>query len=44
MILHGQIPEGEGITYTEDEGILGGGYLNKTDEEPTENEEQESAQ
>lgn len=44
MILHGQIPEGEGITYTEDEGILGGGYLNKTDKEPTENEEQESAQ
>ena len=33
IILHGEIPEGEGITYTEDEGILGGGYLNKTDDE-----------
>lgn len=33
MILHGEIPEGEGITYTEDEGILGGGYLNQTEEE-----------
>lgn len=33
MILHGEIPEGEGITYTEDEGILGGGYLNQAEEE-----------
>lgn len=33
MILHGEIPEGEGITYTEENSILGGGYLNKTDEE-----------
>lgn len=32
-ILHGEIPEGEGITYTEESGILGGGYLNKDDEE-----------
>lgn len=31
-ILHGEIPEGEGITYTEENGILGGGYLNKTDD------------
>lgn len=35
-ILHGEIPEGEGITYTEENGILGGGYLNKTDEESSE--------
>lgn len=33
MILHGEIPEGEGITYTEENGILGGGYLNRTEEE-----------
>ena len=32
-ILHGEIPEGEGITYTEESGILGGGYLNKDKEE-----------
>ena len=32
-ILHGEIPEGEGVTYTEESGILGGGYLNKTDED-----------
>ena len=36
LILHGEIPEGEGITYTEENGILGGGYLNKTDEEESE--------
>lgn len=35
-ILHGEIPEGEGITYTEENNILGGGYLNKTDEEEPE--------
>lgn len=35
-ILHGEIPEGEGITYTEESNILGGGYLNKTDEEEPE--------
>ncbi|MBO5472639.1 MAG: hypothetical protein J6A08_02455 [Lachnospiraceae bacterium] len=34
-ILHGEIPEGEGVTYTEENSILGGGYLNKTDEEKT---------
>lgn len=32
-ILHGEIPEGEGVTYTEENSILGGGYLNQTDEE-----------
>lgn len=32
-ILHGEIPEGEGVTYTEENGILGGGYLNKQDED-----------
>ncbi len=35
-ILHGEIPEGEGVTYTEESSILGGGYLNKTDEEEAE--------
>lgn len=35
MILHGEIPEGEGITYTEDSGILGGGYLNQSDDDET---------
>jgi predicted RNase H-like HicB family nuclease len=35
-ILHGEIPEGEGVTYTEENSILGGGYLNQTDEEETE--------
>jgi len=30
MLLHGEIPEGEGITYTEEEhSIFGDGYLNK---------------
>lgn len=39
MILHGEIPEGEGITYTEENSILGGGYLNKTeDDDEDENE------
>lgn len=33
MILHGEIPEGEGITYTEENSILGGGYLNRTEDE-----------
>ncbi len=32
-ILHGEIPEGEGVTYTEENALLGGGYLNKEDEE-----------
>lgn len=32
MLLHGEIPEGEGITYTEEDKIFGGGYLNKSDE------------
>ena len=31
-ILHGEIPEGEGVTYTEEEGIFGGGFLNKTED------------
>ena len=40
QILHGEIPEGEGVTYTEENSILGGGYLNKTDdEEPEESED-----
>ena len=38
MILHGEIPEGEGITYTEDEGILGGGYLNQTEDDEVEDQ------
>lgn len=40
MILHGEIPEGEGITYTEEENsILGGGYLNQTDDDEDESED-----
>lgn len=31
-ILHGEIPEGEGVTYTEEDGIFGEGYLNQEDE------------
>lgn len=31
-ILHGEIPEGEGVTYTEENALLGGGYLNKDKE------------
>ena len=42
MILHGEIPEGEGITYTEEENsILGGGYLNQTDDDETEDESED---
>ena len=33
VILHGEIPEGEGVTYTEENTLLGGGYLNQNDEE-----------
>ena len=32
-ILHGEIPQGEGVTYTEEDKIFGGGYLNKTEED-----------
>ncbi len=32
-LLHGEVPEGEGLTYTEEDGIFGGGYMNKDDEE-----------
>lgn len=38
-ILHGEIPEGEGVTYTEEDKIFGGGYLNKPDEEDSGTEE-----
>ncbi|MCH5260477.1 MAG: hypothetical protein J1F18_12020 [Lachnospiraceae bacterium] len=39
MILHGEIPEGEGITYTEENSILGGGYLNQTDDDEAADQE-----
>lgn len=39
MILHGEIPEGDGITYTEENSILGGGYLNKTDDDESNDDE-----
>ncbi len=32
-ILHGEIPEGEGVIYTEENGFLGGGYLNQQEGE-----------
>ena len=41
-ILHGEIPEGEGVTYTEENSLLGGGYLNKKDEEEETEESQET--
>lgn len=42
MILHGEIPEGEGITYTEEENsILGGGYLNQSDDDETGDESED---
>ena len=33
VILHGEIPEGEGVTYTEENTLLGGGYLNQSEDE-----------
>lgn len=40
IIFHGGMPEGDGITYTEENTIFGGGYMNKTDdEENTDNAE-----
>ena len=33
VILHGEIPEGEGVTYTEENALLGGGYLNQSEDE-----------
>lgn len=33
VILHGEIPEGEGVTYTEENALLGGGYLNQNQNE-----------
>ena len=39
MLLHGEIPEGEGITYTEENSILGGGYLNQTEDDEDEIED-----
>lgn len=44
MILHGEIPEGEGVTYTEESPLLGGGYLNKKDEDETADEESEDGE
>ena len=41
-ILHGVIPEGEGVTYTEENSLLGGGYLNKKDEEEETEESEET--
>ena len=38
-ILHGEIPEGEGVTYTEEDKIFGGGYMNQTNEEKSEAED-----
>lgn len=31
-LLHGEIPEGEGVTYTEEDKIFGEGYMNKTED------------
>ena len=43
-ILHGEIPEGEGVTYTEENEILGGGYLNQTEEEENTAEGEETGE
>ena len=32
-ILHGEIPEGEGVTYTQEDKIFGSGYMKKTEED-----------
>lgn len=34
-LLHGEIPQGEGVTYTEENKIFGGGYLNQPNEDDT---------
>lgn len=41
-ILHGEIPEGEGVTYTEENTFLGGGYLNKQDKDDQDTEEDDT--
>lgn len=41
MIFHGEIPEGEGITYMEENGILGEGYLNQSDDDDAADHEPE---
>lgn len=43
MLLHGEIPEGEGITYTEEsKSIFGDGYLNKTEEDSGDGTEEDT--
>lgn len=43
MLLHGEIPEGEGITYTEESNsIFGDGYLNKTEEDSGDGTEEDA--
>lgn len=32
-IFHGEIPEGEGVTYTEEDTIFGSGYMNQEEED-----------
>lgn len=43
-ILHGEIPEGEGVTYTQESPLLGGGYLNQKEDGETSGEESEDAE
>ena len=43
VILHGEIPEGEGVTYTEENALLGGGYLNQSGDESSDDEVEEEA-
>ena len=38
-ILHGEIPDGDGVTYTENNSILGEGYLNKSTDDSEENQD-----
>lgn len=37
MLLHGEIPEGDGVIYTEESKIFGGGYMNKSEEDGSDN-------
>ncbi|MBD5520466.1 MAG: hypothetical protein HDR03_04475 [Lachnospiraceae bacterium] len=41
-ILHGGIPEGEGITYTQEDKIFGSGYMNKTEDDDIEDNNTEN--
>lgn len=39
MLLHGEIPEGEGVIYTEENKIFDGGYMNESEEDGSDTNE-----